>query len=461
VNYVARAVAAQYPDKIIVTLAYTNASSPPPTRVMPEGNVMVQYCPYPHRTDCQSHDLTCEKNRQGLADLTGWIAKCPNNLYVFDYPCGYAVYHEPFGSFHAMKRKLDFYAAHGIRGLYYCGVPSTFRDLFVFVQSRLLWEPKAPVEPLIDEFMAAYYGPAAPAMRRYFDRFHREVETRPVHQMCEGPNPGLISPALAEEAFALFAQAEAAAQGDRAALYRVHREKFNVLFADLNERNPANGRLAVGPEEFARRLGEFVAIGRDQRVGNLLRSQRSASEWLYKVARLRTSASPWYADPPVGRLATDPVATLATAAEQSAQKPIDGGIELLLDGFTGCRGPEEYSFQCPAKAAIWIYGRNSRTPEMRTSFRLETVPASPARLVLTAQDDDKPGRVEIAITLNGTEVLRGPNAFAERGWSTAEFALPAGVLKAGMNELRIGTLNDSPAPDAGWFMLAECRVVWK
>jgi len=460
VNYVARAVAAQYPDKIIVTLAYTNATSPPPTRVMPEKNVMVQYCPYPQRTACQSHDLTCERNRQGFADLTGWLAKCPQNMYIFDYPCGYAVYQEPFGSFYAMKRKLDFYAAHGIRGLYYCGVPTTFRDLFVFVQSRLLWEPTAPVEPLIDEFMAAYYGPAAPVMRRYFDVFHREVESRPVHQMCEGPNPGLITPALAEQALKLFAEAEAAVASNRPALYRVRQEKFIVLFADLNERNPPNGRLVVPPAEFARRLAEFVRIGRDLKVGNLLRRQKSASEWLYQTTRLRTQRQPWYADPLVSRLIADPVATLALAAEQAAQQPVDGGLQLLLDGFTGCRGPEEYAHQCPPRSAIWIYGKNTPTAEMKAVFRLDAIPAAPARLVLTGQDDDKPGSVGIRVCVNGTEIFSGPNGLAERGWSSRELAIPAGVLKAGMNELRIAALNDSPAPDAGWFMLAECRVLW-
>lgn len=461
VNYVARAVAAQYPDKIIVTLAYTHATSPPPTRVMPEKNVMVQYCPYPQRTACQSHDLTCEKNRQGQADLNGWLAACPDNLYIFDYPCGYAVYHEPFGSFYAMKHKLDFYAEHGIRGIYYCGVPTTFRDLFVFVQSRLLWEPKAAVEPLIDEFMAAYYGPAAPVMRRYFDLFHREVQTRPVHQMCEGPNPGLITAPFAEQALTLFAEAEAAVRDQRAARYRVRQEKFPVLFADLNERNPVNGRLVVAPDEFARRLAEFVRIGRDLKVGNLLRRQKSASEWLYQTARLRTQRSPWYADPLVSRLVTDPAATLAAAAEQSAQQAVDGGLTLLLDGFTGCRGPEEYAHECPARTAIWIYGKNSRTPEMKTVFRLDAVPASSVRLALTGQDDDKPGSVPIRITINGTEVFSGPNGFAERGWSSREVAIPAGAIKAGLNELRLATLKDSPAPDAGWFMLAECRLLWQ
>ncbi len=76
VNYIAREVAKKYPDKRIITLAYTSATSPPPTRVMPAPNVMVQYCPYPPRTGCHSHDFTCPKNKQGLEDLTGWIATC-------------------------------------------------------------------------------------------------------------------------------------------------------------------------------------------------------------------------------------------------------------------------------------------------------------------------------------------------------------------------------------------------
>ncbi|UCG76229.1 MAG: DUF4838 domain-containing protein, partial [Gemmatimonadota bacterium] len=73
VNFIARAVAERYPDKRILTLAYTFATSPPPQRVKPEPNVMVQFCPYPGRVECQSHDLTCEQNSKGLADFEGWL----------------------------------------------------------------------------------------------------------------------------------------------------------------------------------------------------------------------------------------------------------------------------------------------------------------------------------------------------------------------------------------------------
>lgn len=318
VNFIARAVAEKYPEKRILTLAYTFATSPPPQRVKPEPNVMVQFCPYPGRVECQSHDLTCEQNRKGLADFEGWLAACPDNMYIFDYPCGYREYYEPFGSFYAMKRKLDVYAERGIRGIFYCGVPSSFRDLFVFVQSRLLWEPEADVESLIDEFMPVYYGPAAPHMRAYFDFFHAEFERRNIHQMCEGPNPGFVTPEFSHEGLDLIARAEAAAAGDDDVLSRVWAEKFCLLFADVNERNLGNGAIADSEAAFARRLAEFARIARVREIRRIARRDSEAavpSDWLRHISGLQVDADPWYEDETIDRLIAEPEKTLREARE--------------------------------------------------------------------------------------------------------------------------------------------------
>ena len=92
---------------------------------------------------------------------------------------------------------------------------------------------------------------------------------------------------------------------------------------------------------------------------------------------------------------------------------------------------------------------------------LDDVPAGPARLALVAQDDDKPGAVRIRITVNGEEIFAGPNAFKECGWSDGEIPIPAGVLKPGENEVRFTSLEDFDARDAQWFMLAECKVMFR
>ncbi len=123
------------------------------------------------------------------------------------------------------------------------------------------------------------------------------------------------------------------------------------------------------------------------------------------------------------------------------------------------RGPEEYGYLCPPRRAIWIYGTNTEHPRMWTVLHLKAVPDGAAQLVLTGQDDDKPGAVRVRITLNGRVLLEGANPFRERGWSTERLAIPAGLLKQGENELRFETVGESPAPDAGWFMLADCQVL--
>lgn len=459
VNAVARRVAETYPDKRILTLAYTHATSPPPIKTRPEPNVMVQFCPYPGRVFCQSHDLTCEKNEGGLADLEGWLRLCPGNMYIFDYPRGYKVWYEPFGSFYAMKRKMDRYLASGVRGIYYCGVPTNFRDLFVYVQSAMHWDAAVDVEALIDEFMAAYYGAAAPFLRGYFDLLHREVEERQFHQMCEGANPGLMSAELAEKSLALFAEAEAAVVDDRACLHRVRGETFCVLFGDLDARNPVTGNLAVSEEVFAGRVAEFMKLGRILRrtvVGR--REAGVVGDWLYRTCRIRTKTSPWYADAVCRRMQRDPIGTLTTERRAFCQQAIDGGLLLELDAFTRCRGPEEYSHLCEPRRAVWIYGTNTKTPEMVAELQLDQPLSATAALVLTGQDDDKPGSVRIEVLLNGHTVFSGANGFREKGWSEREFRLDPGWGKMGRNTLCIRTLDPSAARDAGWFMLSGCTV---
>ncbi len=63
------------------------------------------------------------------------------------------------------------------------------------------------------------------------------------------------------------------------------------------------------------------------------------------------------------------------------------------------------------------------------------------------------------MAVSGQEIFSGPNPCKQRGWSEAEFPIPAGLLKPGENEFRFATLNESTASDQGWFMIAECKVL--
>lgn len=303
VNDIARTVAHKHPDKIILTAAYTDATSRPPTRVLPEPNVRIVCCPYPPRCNCQSHDIICEKNRKSLDDIRGWLEKCPRQIYIFEYPRGYHCWYEPFGSFYAMARRMDRCAATTIGGIGFCGVPENFRDLFLFVMGRVLWEPQADVEPLVDEFMAVYYGKAAPAVREYFDFLHGEIDRGSVHQMCEGANTMLVTKEFAARALEMFSRAQSAVASDPARRARVDAEKFCVLWADVHQRNTVNKRLAVDGTAFNRRLGELIYIARDRKIERVGRTGLGLMpNWLSHVAGIKLSSEPWYNDPQVEQL---------------------------------------------------------------------------------------------------------------------------------------------------------------
>lgn len=308
VNYNARKVNEKYPGKKILTLAYTEATSRPPERVMPDSNVMIMYCPYPPQTMCQSHGLDCPENSTGFAELQDWIKKCPNNMYIYDYPRGYRVWYEPFGSFYAMVKKMNFYASNGIRGIVQCVVPTSFTDLFVFVQGQLFWKPDADVEKLIDEFMDVYYGKAASYMREYFNFMYNEINTRPVHQHCESPNPELVTAEYANKALEMFNKAQDTVADDSISLQHVEIEKFCLLFSDVNQRNTRNNQLTISMPEHAKRLAETVRIAKNMKViqvGNLP-NMINFKDWLRSISLLSLQSEPWYYDPGVDAFINNP-----------------------------------------------------------------------------------------------------------------------------------------------------------
>ena len=215
----------------------------------------------------------------------------------------------------------------------------------------------------------------------------------------------------------------------------------------------------MSEDEFARRLAEFMTLGRLLRRRTIgRRDDGIVSDWLYRICRIRTQIKPWFADSLCRRMAQAPEKTFAQERKLFSQKQFEGGLLIELDGFTGCKGPSEYSHECEARRAIWIYGPNTKTPVMRADFELDKALGAGAKLVLVGQDDDKPGAVGIEISINGKPVFSGANGCQQNGWSSREFVLEAGVCKTGRNTLRIRTIKPSAARDSGWFMVSECKI---
>jgi len=294
VNSIAEIVGKKYPDKKLVMIAYY-ATGKPPVRYLPASNVVVSFSPYYPYAYCQSHDLTCEKNAKAREYLEGWQRKCPGQILIFEYPCQFAYFYEPFGSFNGMRAKIRHYARQGACGLFFNGMPEHFQDLFCFVISRMCWDPESDQDRLMNDFFEHYYGDAAPLMRQYFNDFMARIVDDHICQICiQYPrNTGLVDEKFASSAYSLFDRALQAAADDGQLQNRVLREKFCVLYQDLEERNIMNGK-APDKDKFAEKMADFTSIGRRLEIRSL--GRQPAVDWIKSVSGLIVTNDPWYFD---------------------------------------------------------------------------------------------------------------------------------------------------------------------
>lgn len=162
-NEVARAVAARYPGKMVGCLAYNDHSAPPGFPLEP--NVHVQ--------------LTAGFTRGAhtfdqLAEL--WPQKC-RNLGFYEY---FSVWLWDFdklpggkgANIPQLRESIQRYARLGATSLdAESGNNWGVHGPGYYVANKLMWNPDADVEVLRADFLAKAFGPAAPAMRRYYERW--------------------------------------------------------------------------------------------------------------------------------------------------------------------------------------------------------------------------------------------------------------------------------------------------
>ena len=473
VNYIARKAAVSFPDKIILTLVYTRTEEPP-LREKPEPNVRVMYCPYPVNWMSQSR-VNTPVNEKGISTLKAWIEKYNTNIFIYDYPKGYKSPFEPFANFYAQLARINFYAKNNIRGINFCQRAENFNALFEYVISAVLWEPDIDVNKKIDEFIALYYGPeAAPSMRGYFDFFYKNIRERKIDQCCERNNPGVVTPEYAKEAYKLFDKAISSAGGNSEIISRIKEEKFCVLFADINENNLLNGRISDKElPVFADKLSEFIKMARDRKISWFIRKQKG-HEWFLRSAGLRfDSTELWHQDPAVNEFLDNPLPTIEKSL--IVQNSIPDGIQIPVDVIFGGMGPAEYNYQCEPRKAVWITRASSEHSQMRAFFKLQKLSAGQVYLEVEGQDDDKPGRAEIKILINGKELFSGENKFTERGWSTESYRIPAGILTTDKNKIEFINITKDLSENKkntiefldpadykwGWFMLSKLKVIIK
>ena len=232
-NRVVEAMGDEFPDFRMMTIAY-RFSRRPPRRLRPHPKLIVQLCTI---ECCQAHPYaTCDDpdDARFREDLAGWRA-LTGNLWVWDYMP--RLWH-PFltgPGFDAMAANYRWFRENGVRGMFtQTGGERDFKWLNAWLMCQMMRDPYQDWSVRRDEFMGAYYGPAAAPLREFLAAVQDSVVAGGHHlHYKEGTVKPFFSPAVIAAGDRLFADAAAAVRQDPTRAARVREEFMHFLATKL------------------------------------------------------------------------------------------------------------------------------------------------------------------------------------------------------------------------------------
>jgi len=231
VNAVAAGIEKEFPHVTISTLAYQYTRKPP-RLVRPRPNVMIRLC----TIECSfSEPLTHPRNQKFRDDIVGW-SKIADRLFIWDYVTNFRHHILPHPNLRVLAPNIKFFVDHNVTGVFEQGAYTTkgaeMAELRAWVLAKLLWDPNLDGEKLIDEFLLAYYGPAAPHVRAYLNVTHDAVKASGDHLGCFSPNTAkFLSFEVLNRGWAHLQAAQKAVLHDPNLLARVEAAQLPVMYA--------------------------------------------------------------------------------------------------------------------------------------------------------------------------------------------------------------------------------------
>jgi hypothetical protein len=226
-------IAAQFPDKVISTLAYQYTRKP--SKTPPAENVMITLC----SIECDRSGPIEEKCEEFAADLKGWN-KISDRIRIWDYTTQFTNFLAPFPNIHTLQPNIKFFRDHSAKWVFeqHSNNPSELFELRSYVTAKLLWEPDRNTDELITEFTDGYYGAAGPFVKMYLDQIHQEIKKDEDFFLFLYGDPSqafdsFLSKDLLKAYDDIFNQAEAAVSNDAELLSRVKMARIGVDYAIL------------------------------------------------------------------------------------------------------------------------------------------------------------------------------------------------------------------------------------
>ena len=229
-------LATRFPNKEFSTLAYLYTMNPP-KHVKPLPNVNIMLCDI----DCD-REVTLTENASGkqfVKAMEGWSA-ITDNIFVWDYGINFDNYLAPFPNFHILQDNIRLFKKNhatmhfsqiaGSRG-------GDFAELRAYLVSKLMWNPEANVDSLMQHFLHGYYGEAAPYLYQYIKVMEGALigsgQRLWIYDSPVSHKYGMLKPALMRRYNDLFDLAEKAVEANDTFLKRVQRARLPLQYSEL------------------------------------------------------------------------------------------------------------------------------------------------------------------------------------------------------------------------------------
>src|SRR5450756_361538 len=149
-----------------------------------------------------------------VRDVKDW-GKIASDIIVWDYVIQFNNLISPFPNLQVLQPNLRFFVENGVTAMFEQGNRETggeFAELRTYLISKLLWDPYANADSVMNDFLNGYYGAAGKPIRQYIDLMREAliISDQPL-RIFGSPNEAVISyltPSLIDKYKQLFDEAE-------------------------------------------------------------------------------------------------------------------------------------------------------------------------------------------------------------------------------------------------------------
>ncbi len=226
-------VAREFPDKVISTLAYWYSRSAP-THITIEPNVNIMLC----NIESTRERPVFDTDPAFTGDLQDW-GKISQDILIWDYNIQFANPVSPFPNLHTIGPNIKFYTNNNVRSLFMqaTGQKGEFAHLRAYLICKLMWNPNADPNTIINDFLNGYYGAAGPYIGQYIDTMRQSLQNNDFKLEIFGdPRDAMdnyLSADMMKEYNRLFDRAEEAVGKDPQLLKRVQVARLPLMIAEI------------------------------------------------------------------------------------------------------------------------------------------------------------------------------------------------------------------------------------